>query len=107
MVGLIEKTRRAHHVKDGLYMTVAAVDGKRVFAVRYASDHDSPSLYHSKSLHALRELGGKTEDLPDDGLLILSEPLDAVSQHWEKIPDATALVVENGTVTQLPFKPEE
>ncbi len=107
MVGLIEKTRRAHRVKDGLYMTVAAVDGKRVFAVRYASDHDSPSLYHSKSLHALRELGGKTEDLPDDGILILSEPLDAVSQHWEKIPDATALVVENGNVTQLPFKPEE
>jgi len=106
MAGTVEQVRRAHHIKDGLYMTVAATDGKRVFAVRYSSDHHSPSLYHSRHLHALREVGGKTEKLPDDGLLILSEPLDAVSDHWERIPESTALVVEQGTVTQVSFEPE-
>ena len=72
-------------------MTVALTDGKRVIAVRYSSDRDSPSLYHSRNLHALHEVGGKTENLPADGMLILSEPLDAVSEHWEKVPEATAL----------------
>ncbi len=106
MAGTVEQVRRAHHIKDGLYMTLAVADGKRVFAVRYSTSHRSPSLYHSRHLHALQEVGGKTEQLPKDGVLILSEPLDAVSAHWEKIPEATALVVENGTVTQVPFKPE-
>ncbi len=72
-----------------------------------STDHDSPSLYHSRSLHALREVGKKTEDLPEDGLLVLSEPLDNVSEHWLEVPEATALVVENGAVQQLAFKPEE
>ena len=58
-------------------------------------------------MHALHEVGGKTESLPTDGLLILSEPLDAVSEHWQKIPESTALVVENGTVSTVAFKPEE
>lgn len=107
MAGLIERTRRAHHIKDGLYMTVALADGKRVFAVRYASNRDAPSLYHSRNLHAIQEVGGKTENLPTDGLLILSEPLDAVSDHWERVPESTALIVENGKTTQVPFKPEE
>ena len=88
-------------------MTVALTDGKRVFAVRYASDRDAPSLYHSRNLHAIQEVGGKTENLPADGLLILSEPLDAVSEHWVKVPESTALIVENSQVTQVPFKPEE
>jgi len=107
MVGTIERIRREHRVKDGLYMTVAAADGKRVVAVRYSSDHDSPSLYHSRNLHALHEVGHKTETLPDDGLLVLSEPLDDVSEHWEKVPESTALVIENGTAQSLAFKPEE
>jgi glutamine amidotransferase len=107
MVGTIERVRRAHHVQDGLYMTVAVADGKRIVAVRYSSDHRSPSLYHSRNLHALHEVGGKTEDLPADGLLILSEPLDGISEHWERVSESTALVVENGVAQQVSFKPEE
>ena len=107
MAGTVERLRRQNHVRDGLYMTVAATDGRRVFAVRYSSDHDSPSLYHSRNLHALREVGHKTETLPDDGLLVLSEPLDDVSEHWQEVPESTALVISGGTVEHVSFAPEE
>jgi len=106
-VGTIERLRRMHKIKDGLYMTVALADGQRLVAVCYASDHRAPSLYHSRNLHALHEIGGKTEDMPADGILVLSEPLDGVSEHWEKVPESTALVVERGHVQQIPFEPEE
>ena len=89
MVGLIEKTRRAHHVKDGLYMTVAAARRKtRRSPCGMRATTTRQACITASSLHAIREVGGKTEDLPDDGLLILSEPLDAVSHHWEQIPES-------------------
>jgi len=38
-------------------------------------------------------------------LLVLSEPLDGVSEHWVAVPDAHVLVAENGHVAVTPFTP--
>lgn len=105
MVATIEQARSSEAVSEPLEMTVAAADGRRLFAVRYASHDDPPSLYHSRNIHALRELHGDLDELPSAAVVVLSEPLDRVSEHWEEIPASTMLIVEEGHVAATPFEP--
>ncbi len=64
-------------------MTVALADGQAVYVVRYPSNNQSPSLYRSTNLDAMREVGGTLEEFSENTTIILSEPLDEVSKHWQ------------------------
>ena len=79
-------------------MTVAAVDGSACSPCVIRATATRPACTTARACTRCKKWAERPKTCPDDGLLILSEPLDAVSQHWEKVPDATALVVENGNV---------
>lgn len=105
-VGWVETARDKFKIKLPFRITAALTDGKRLWAIRYSSHRKSPTLYHSLSTaHAIRDICGESEELPKDGRIVLSEPLDNVSEHWEEVPESTLLKVENGEVTQKPFQP--
>jgi glutamine amidotransferase len=90
-------------------MIVGLSGGSRLLAVRYSSESESGSLYHSSSIAALRELYPKHERLrvfPDNARGIVSEPLDdEISDAWIEIPKSTAVMVVDGEVELLPFNP--
>jgi len=105
MVEFSEKARADADVGEPVKMTISVSDGRRIFALRYSSDRASQTLYHSRNIHALREVGGQNEALSPDAVIVLSEPLDDVSEHWEEIPESTLIVVEPQNITVLPFEP--
>jgi len=39
-------------------------------------------------------------------VILLSEPLDELTGHWELVPESSLLVVEDGTTTVNSFSPE-
>lgn len=105
MVEFIERARSEADVQDPARMTIAVSDGARIFALRYSSFRDSQTLYHSRNIHALREVGGECEEMSPDAVIVLSEPLDDISEHWEEIPESTLLVVESDNIEVMPFEP--
>ena len=106
MVGYIENVRSVTNIEEAAQMTISVSDGKRIFALRYSSCRRSRTLYYSRNIHALREVGGHNETLPPDGVIILSEPLDSVSEHWQEVPESTLLTVSSGHIEMTPFEPE-
>jgi len=50
-------------------------------AVRYSSNNDSRTLNHSRHIHALREIDGRYEPLPEGAVIVLSGPLDALTEQ--------------------------
>ena len=88
------------------YFSACTTDGKRLWSVRYSSNNESRTQYHSRHIHALRDIDGTYEPLPDGAVIVLSEPLDELNEHWEAVPESSSLVVENGQVTISPFTPE-
>lgn len=115
--GLADAPRRAleqtvRHVETALHevgagspftFTAAASDGRRLYAVRYSSRHDSPTLYHSRHAHALRVVDGSYEPLPDGAVVVVSEPLDNLAEHWAAVAESTFVTVEAGAASIEPF----
>ena len=105
MVGHVERIRQEAGIAEPITLSAAASDGGRLFAVRYSSDGDSPTLYHSRHANALRVIDGSYESLPDSAVVILSEPLDELAEHWEEIPESSFVAVESGETKITSFAP--
>lgn len=73
-------------------LTAAFSDGQRIYALRYASDDQAPSLYHRWS----EGRGGRA---------IVSEPLEADEADWLEVPQGSFCIFEGQEVTILPFAP--
>ncbi|WP_341319114.1 class II glutamine amidotransferase [Paraburkholderia sp. IMGN_8] len=108
MVGFVEETGRKHGVEQPLNMTVCATDGEQIVAVRYSSEGQSRSLFHSASFRHLHDLypdDPRIMAAGEDSFLVLSEPLVDLPGWWEEIPESTAVVARGGVIEQYPFKP--
>jgi predicted glutamine amidotransferase len=75
-----------------LRMTAALSDGKKLYAVRYATDAAAPSLYYRWS-----ETRG--------GIAVVSEPLEAEQQDWTEIASNTFCTFDGADVTVDSFTP--
>jgi glutamine amidotransferase len=106
MVGFVEQMGWDAGIEHPMQMTVGLTNGHRVYAVRYSSDRRSRTLYHSRSMRALRELNPTFERYSEDAIVVVSEPMNDVLEYWEEIPESTALVVEGSEVSTLPFVPQ-
>jgi predicted glutamine amidotransferase len=67
--------------KDRLRVTAALSNGRDLFAFRYAVNDKANTLYYRES---------------DNGLLIVSEPLDQDRKHWIAVPENHAIVALSG-----------
>jgi glutamine amidotransferase len=107
MAGFIEGAGRDAGIHESLWMTLGITDGQILHAVRYATDGQAPTLYHSldadKVFRRFPDLKGK---FSDDTRLIASEPAGRTMEIWAEIPQGTYVRVERGEMTIRPFKPE-
>ena len=102
-VAHVERARDDEGIERPLYFSASTTDGRRLWAVRYSSNNDSRTLYHSRHIHALRDIHGTYEPLPEGAVIVLSEPLDELTDHWEAVPESSLLMVDGGetTITDL------
>ena len=107
MTGFVEKVGRQYGVEYPMQMTLGLSDGKRLFAVRYSSEKQSRSLYHSGHIGALKEVNPQLSDFSDGSLAIVSEPLSEISEMWECVPESSAIVCDSGKLTVQPFEPRQ
>jgi glutamine amidotransferase len=104
-IGHVERARQSAGIELPIEFSACATEGKRLWSVRYSSDSESRTQYHSRHIHALRGIDDSYDPLPEGAVIILSEPLDELGDHWEAVPESSILVVEGGRVTISPFVP--
>jgi predicted glutamine amidotransferase len=106
MAGFVEKIARDHGVDQAVWMTLGVSDGKQVFAVRYASDSDAPTLYHTHDTHHLYQLNQKLRGrLLPKTRLIVSEPIGTLTEKWTEIPQNTAVTFNGDKPILQEFRP--
>ena len=88
MVGRWKRPGAAMGVAQPINMTVCALDGERMIAVRYSSERESRTLFHNTCVQHLRQLypdDPQIAALDDDTFLLLSEPLTDMADAWEEV----------------------
>ena len=104
-MGHVERAREAAGIQQPIQFSACTTDGSQLWAVRYSSNNQSRTQYHSRHIHALRDIHGTYEPLPDGAVILLSEPLDELSEHWEAVPESSLVVVEDGKTAVSSFSP--
>src|SRR5262249_53705725 len=87
---LIEHHMKQAGIEEPLRVTAAFTKGDRVYAARYATDPEPPTLYT-----------GRMTDR--EGMLIVSEPLDDAREQWNAIPAQHLLTATPTTVRITPI----
>jgi predicted glutamine amidotransferase len=106
MAGFVEKTAAAHGINEALWMTVGFTNGERSFAVRYSSDGESPTLYHTgDSEHLFRINKSLRGSLKTPMRLVVSEPIGSIAEDWHAIPEATAVTFDGHEPVVESFRP--
>ncbi|MDO5631283.1 MAG: class II glutamine amidotransferase [Paracoccus sp. (in: a-proteobacteria)] len=86
---LAQRKGIAPHVR----LTAAFSDGKRLYALRYASDDQAPTLFYRWSASR-------------SGYAVVSEPLEADEADWQEVPPGSFCVFDDGGVAINRFKPD-
>jgi glutamine amidotransferase len=107
-VGFVEATGRERGVEHPVQMTVGMSDGKRLWAVRYSSEHRSRTLFVSEHVDALRKLhpdNPRLQRFTEEDRIVVSEPPGSLPGAWLEVPESTAIIIQQGADEQLPFQP--
>jgi glutamine amidotransferase len=106
MAGFVEESGRKKGIAESLWMTVGVSDGQSIWAVRYASDGDAPTLYHSREMDEVYELYPQLAGrLSLTTRLVVSEPLGTIAEAWQMVPQNSSVRVNKGDIEVLPFVP--
>jgi glutamine amidotransferase len=90
-VGTVLDAMTAAKVDEPFRMTAALSDGATIYALRYATDPEPPTLFFSRD---------------ESHLLVVSEPLDAEEGNWTAVENAHVLIAKAGASPMVrAFKP--
>jgi glutamine amidotransferase len=107
MAAFVERTARSHGVKEAIWMTLGISDGTSLYAVRYASGPDAPTLYHTPSHEEVHRINpGAADRLGKTARAIVSEPEGPHAKMWTLVPEGSFLHLRDGAIEIKPFEPE-
>jgi len=107
-VGFIEQVCAKRGIEHPMRMSVATSDGRSIWAFRYSSVGEPPSLYYSTKVETLR---AQHPDMPvfqqlsAESRLVVSEPLGDLAGAWNEVPASSYGVIREGQDELVEFAP--
>jgi predicted glutamine amidotransferase len=105
MAGLVEHMAAKRGIENALQMTLGISDGESLYAVRYSTEGNSRSLFHSANRDATMEIAPDAGRFSRDARAIVSEPLSDLEADWIPVPEASFITIARGEVSCKPFAP--
>lgn len=106
MVGFVEATGKKFGVDESVWMTVGLSDGKHLWAFRYASDGNAPTLYHSKNTDELVAINPALKGRwSATSRCVVSEPVGKFREMWSEVPQGSCVYVNEGVCEISRFAP--
>ena len=108
-VGFIEQVCGARDIGEPMRMSVAVSDGEAIWAFRYSSEGEPPSLYYSTRVETLQQQYPELpafKHLSGESRMIVSEPLDDLAGVWNEVPPSHYGLIRHGKDELRPFFPK-
>jgi predicted glutamine amidotransferase len=81
-----------------LILSCALSDGKNLYTLRYSSVAKSHSQYYSMHAACMKEINEDCALVPENSVVVVSEPLDQSGEHWIEMPNNAFATIRNGQV---------
>lgn len=81
----------------------AFTDGDTLYTFLYSKNTIPKTQFYSDANECAKDLGAGQLELPDDSVVIVSEPLNELSAQWEQVPENVFMITKNGEVDLKPF----
>lgn len=92
--------------KEGvLNLSCAISDGKKLYTVRYSYNEAPMTQFLSTDSACMAEFAVDRPNIPSGSTIVVSEPLDSVSNKWTKIDNNTFTTISNCDITTEAFLP--
>jgi len=107
-VAVIEQACGDQGIEHPVRMSLAVSDGRTIWAFRYSTTGDPPSLYYSTRIDTLRE---QYPDVPvfrtlsEESRLVVSEPLGDLDGAWNEVPPSHYGIIQPGQDELHAFSP--
>ena len=105
MVRFIERVSQDNGMSASVQMTLGISDGEQIIAIRYSTEGRARTLYYSKSWRSCQLLNPWCEQMSENARVVVSEPLTALTDDWEEVPESTAVIMQAQEVEIQPFQP--
>jgi len=109
-IGFIEDVAKAHDIENPIQASFGISDGETLYAIRYSSEGDSRTLFHTADPETMKELMAKTPHADLFGShahAVVSEPLgDKLPGLWVPVEEATAITINKGELKTQSFTPK-
>lgn len=97
----IERVRKAYKdngIEEKFSLSCAIADGKTLYTFLYASGDENKSQYYSTEEACAEDISNDASLIPDNSVVLVSEPLDKLSAKWEEVTENSFLTIRGGKV---------
>lgn len=108
MIGRLIQAQEKAGIKPDLSFSASISDGENLYTIRYFTPGATVrSQFYTKDMSLVVDVGGTAEEseLPDKGVVVVSEPLDRLSEHWIPVPESSFMTIRDNKVTIEDFSP--
>lgn len=99
MIQRVEKAQKKAGLDIGVNFSCTASDGETLYSIRYASGEDViKTQFYSIEMSCIKDLSNTCTALPEGGVILVSEPLDRLSDKWIEVPENSFTMTTNGEV---------
>lgn len=94
----VAETLEERGIDPDLNFSCALSDGKKLYTLRYSTKDTANSQFYSSKPECFTDFDSEATKIPKDSTLVVSEPLDRLSDKWEQIPENSFVTIENKDV---------
>ncbi len=94
----VKKLCAKNDVPFELAMSCAVSDGNSLYTIRYSSGVFVHSQYYSTHADCMKEINEASDIVPNQSVVVVSEPLDQSMEHWTEMPVGSFATIHNGKI---------
>jgi len=98
MVERVEQACRENKINILLNLSCALSDGETVYTFRYAKGDKPKTQFYSIEPDCARDISHECALLPRNSVVVVSEPLDPLSDQWIVVPENSFTTIRKGQV---------
>lgn len=109
MIGRLIRAQEESGIKKDLSFSASVTDGSSLYTMRYFTPGATVrTQFYTKDMARVVDVGGtaKESEWPSKGVVVVSEPLDRLSDYWTPVPESSFMTIRDGEIKIEDFFPQ-